>query len=309
MMRPVGGRPVLAGLLLFTAGAQAREPPDAATPPAAEPETAPDPLRAAVEEAERRTETEWPLAYVDRPQTLLDGMLSLGLSARDLFGGPEGYAQRSLGASLTKAITSRWDAGLTFPTLYCGGEGAGECGPNLTSVLSLRFAALARPATRLVVGASSTDFGWSADFWTRLELVRAHVASLELEPRVVVGFRDRPIGAWSSPGAYQDGNQSRASFAVDANLQLGPSVVVWADAIPVLPVAQLDHPAELALQVAAGVGFSPSKSVELVASCRAYDVGTRRTWETVPDARQCGLGVVWRWFTALASTEPPPSFR
>jgi hypothetical protein len=260
--------------------------------------------------AARRAEAAWPLAYVDRPQTMFRNMDSWFVTARDYFGGPPGYRRHTGTVGYAKAFSDELEFALSLPSLYCSGAGDGGCGGTLRPQLTFITAVLTDPRARLDFGLLLYNIHDSADLWTRLKLVKPHRFSLEIEPRVSVGIAERPIISWWDRLSMQDGNQSRASLTLDANLQLGDHVLLWADAIPYAPLARLGHPSDTALQIAAGVGLAVSKRFEVNTSCRAFNVLAARRWEYVPDVRVCTLTLLTRGFgepsNVTVSTVPVP---
>jgi len=277
-------------------------------PSAAPPPPPPDPAAAAAESA-WRAEAAWPLAYVDRPQTLFKNMEAFSFSTSGYLGPPR--YRRLIGAvGYARGITDELQIGLAFPRLFCWGREEGACYASLTPELSLAGGVVRTPTVRLELGGSVTDFVYGADVWTRLELVVPGRFSFELEPRLYAGVQSTTRDAWWNPGVPQDGNQSRLTLIFDANLQLGPHLLVWLDGVPYVPTSELGSPGEIALEVAAGASLSFTKSLELRASCSAADVRATRRWEYVPDFRGCSVVFVSRHFGArpvmtFHRTSPP----
>jgi hypothetical protein len=223
-------------------------------------------------------------------------MDAFSVSGRDYFGRYGGYRRFLFGMSYARGITDTIELELGLPWLFCAGAGPGVCSASLRPDVALRGAVVRSPRANLVVGASVFDFTYSASAWARLKLVAPHRFSLELEPSVRVGIRPNTIGSWWAPSVPQDGNQTRATFVVDANLQLGDHVLVWADAVPYLPTSRLGSPGDAALQVIGGVTVAFTKSADLGASCLAYNVLEARLWEYVPDVYGCTLTLTLRDF-------------
>jgi hypothetical protein len=299
--------------LLFT---QAAAFGDDAAPPAALVPTGAAPAPVVVDpQAEAvarglRNRANWTLAYVDRPQTLYEGMESFGFMGSQLFGGPSGYRRSIFAIKYARGLTDALEMGLGFARLYCGGAGLGACASSLAPDLSLRYAALAGPRRRLVLGTELTDFDFRARAWARLALIVPRRFSFEIEPRLTWGIRSITMPAWWNTSVTQNGNQSRLTLVFDANVQLGERVNAWLDAVPYVPVSDLAHdPSTTALEVGTGVSVSVTKGFELGASCWRYDVFAARRWEYVPDVYECSLGIVARRFGASpleAKTMPPP---
>jgi hypothetical protein len=267
-------------------------PPLAPTPPP----SPPDPLRRAAEQAQY-TLDRWALAYVDRPQTLLEGMDAFWASGRDYTSSaPAPYGRLLLGLGYDKALTDWFQVGIGFPWLYCGGVGLGACSPSLRPELVVRGAVVRNRRARLALGASVFDLTYSASAWARLKLVAPHLFSFEIEPSVLVGIQASTMPAWWSSSVVQDGNQSRAALVLDANLQLTEHLLVWADGIPYAPLHDAGPLPGPGLQVVGGLSVSFTKAFELSASCRSLNVLPPRSWEYVPHARECGLAFVARGF-------------
>jgi hypothetical protein len=247
-------------------------------------------------EAAQRTRDRWPLAYVDRPQTLLAGMGAFSALARDYYDGPAGYVRLMLDISYEKALTDWFEVWIGLPRAYCTGDGAGVCASTLQPELGVVAALLKDPHAHLAVGASIFDIDYSATAWTRLKLVAAHRFSFEVEPSVVIGIRDVRTTAWWDPTVSQNGNQSRAHLTLDANLQLTEQLLVWADAIPYAPTANFGGSLDAAVEVIGGLTLSFTKAFQLGASCGSLNVLPARHWEYVPDVRLCRLTFVARSF-------------
>jgi hypothetical protein len=278
----------------------AAAPPPAAGAPAAAPPAhpvahAPDPVRVAAEEAQR-VRDRWPLAYVDRPQTLLANMEEFSLATRDLFGGPTGYRRFLLGIAYAKAPADWVQVFFGLPWLYCSGEGLGACSSTFEPNLGASAALVRGERARLALGASVFDLWYSATAWTRLKLVVPGRFSFEIEPSVVLGFEHATMPAWWDSTVLQNGNQSRAYLTFDANLQVTEQVLLWADAIPYAPTAGLGGSLDAALEIAGGASLSFTKTFELSVACRAFNVLAARRWEYAPDVRSCGLTFVARGF-------------
>jgi hypothetical protein len=278
-------------------------------PPAPAPVPVSDPRRAALGAA-RRAQAAWPLAYVDRPQTMFKGMEDFSVTARDYFGGPANYHRFATGVSYAKGVTDQLELALAFPSLYCTGRGVGACRASLKPDLSLRAAMVEGARARLDLGVLFANFTDGAELWSRLKLVWPHRFSLEIEPLVWVGLAERQIVAWWSPLAVQDGNQSRVILTFDANLQATEHLLLWASVIPYLPVARLADPSDAAVEVVAGVSVAVTKHLDVGASCWSLDVRAARTWEYVPDVRACALTLLTRGFgfppEVSVSTGPVP---
>ena len=284
--------PVDAGASDVTA---APPPAPTAHPPPAPVAAVHDPVRAA-EEAAQRTRDRWPLAYVDRPQTLLDGMDAFTATTRDWFGGPAGYRRLLLGMSYEKALADWFELWLGLPRLYCTGNDAGACSSTLQPEVGVTAALVRSPRARLALGASLFDIDDSATAWTRLKLVAAHRFSFEIEPSVVLGIRDETMLAWWNPTVSQNANQTRAYLTFDANLQLTEHVLAWADAVPYVPVSNLGGSLDAALEVIGGLTVSFTKALQLGAACGTLNALAARRWEYVPDVRLCRLTFVARGF-------------
>jgi hypothetical protein len=252
-------------------------------------------VRAAAE-AVQRTRDRWPLAYVDRPQTLLDGMDSFAAAQRTLFAGPAGYHRYLLGISYAKALAEWFELELGLPRLYCSGAEAGACRSTLEPEIGFSAALIRDPRARLALGASVLDINHSGTAWMRLKLVAAHSFSFEIQPELDLGFYQTAIPAWWDPTVTQNGNQSRAYLTFDANLQLTEQVLVWANAIPYAPVANLGGSLDAAVEVIGGLTVSFTKAFQLSADCGSYNVLPARHWEYVPDVRLCRLTFVARGF-------------
>jgi hypothetical protein len=300
---PDGADGAAADAPLAAPPAPAAPGPRAAAPPAPLPSPAPapsaglpDPVRRAAEQAQY-TQDRWALAYVDRPQTLLEGMDAFSASGRDYFSSsPATYGRLLLGLAYDKALTDWFQVGIAFPWLYCGGTGLGACSPSVRPELVVRGAVVRKRRARLALGASVFDLTYSASAWARLKLVVPHRFSFEIEPSVVLGIQTSSIPAWWSSTVFQDGNQSRAALVLDANLQLTERVLVWADGIPYAPLHDAGPAPGPALQIVGGLGVSFTKVFELAASCRSLNVQPPRSWEYVPHARECGLAFIARGF-------------
>ncbi|HVU51645.1 MAG TPA: hypothetical protein VHL80_13210 [Polyangia bacterium] len=279
------------------AGAAEAPPPGSRVTPAP-----PSPAARATERAltadeqAQRTRGRWPLAYVDRPQTLLAGMNEFSAATRDDFGGPAGYRRLLLGLSYGMAPTDWFELWGALPFIYCAGGEAGACTSTLQPELGLVAALVRGPRAKLALGASIFDIDHSATAWTRLKLVAVHRASFELEPSVVIGIRDLRTPAWWNPSVTQDANQSRAFLTLDANVQLTEQLLAWADAVPYVPVAGFGGAFDAAVEVLGGVTFSFTKAFQLSTACGSLNALSARRWEYVPDVRLCRLTFVARSF-------------
>jgi hypothetical protein len=278
-----------------TEGAAAPPPAPAVHAPPAPAAAVYDPVRAA-QEAAQRTRDRWPLAYVDRPQTLLEGMDAFTATTRDWFGGPAGYRRLLLGMSYEKALADWFEIWLGLPHVYCTGNDAGACSSTLQPEVGATAALVRAPRARLALGASLFDVDYSITAWTRLKLVLARRFSFEIEPSVVLGIRDATMPAWWNPSVPLDANQTRAYLALDANLQLTEHVLAWADAIPYAPTANLGGSFDAAVEVIGGLTVSFTKALQLGAACGTLNVLATRRWEYVPDVRLCRLTFVARGF-------------
>jgi hypothetical protein len=287
---------VIAALLFVQSASFAAEAPNAPAPVVA------DPRAVAVDRA-LRNEAGWSLAYVDRPQTLYEGMESFAFTGRQLFG-PAGYSRSIFGVGYSRGLTDSLELGLGVARLLCTGSGLGACQSRLAPTLSLQYAAITAPKQRLALGASVSDFVHDVRAWARLKLVAPSRFSFEIQPTVSWGVETVRAPAWWNPAVTQDGNQSRLSVVFDANLQLGERVVAWLDGIPYAPTARLDDLSTTALEVGGGLSVSVTKGLELAASCWRYDVLATRHWEYVPDVYECMLSVVARRF----GPSPEPGF-
>jgi hypothetical protein len=305
---PDAGSPDGAAGAVADAPAAALGAPDAAAPRAAAPPrpllppapapfaNLPQPLRRAAEQAQD-TQDRWALAYVDRPQTLLDGMDAFWASGRDYTSSSPGtYRRLLIGLGYDKALTDWLQLGIGFPWLYCGGEGLGACSSSVRPELVARVAVVRSRRVRLALGASDFDMVYSASAWARLKLVAPHRFSFEVEPSVLVGIQEGTTPAWWNLNVTQDGNQSRAALVLDANLQLTERVLLWVDGIPYAPLHDLGAQSGAALQIVGGLSVSFTKVFELSASCRSLNVLPARPWEYAPNVHQCAVSFVARGF-------------
>ncbi|MEA2697765.1 MAG: hypothetical protein QOI66_2036 [Myxococcales bacterium] len=239
------------------------------------------------------TDDLWPERYVDRPQTLLRRMGALSLTVRQYFAGPAGYDRRLTRADYGYGITDRFQIGVSLPRITCQGHGDGRCidyfKPLDEISAGASYAVLRSRPSGLKVGGfyERSNFGAQAGLSTRLKLVVPHLFSLEIEPDLNIGLGERFSRAWWSPGAIQDANQSRVYLTFDFNLQGTSWLLLWADAIPYLPTAQLSNPGQTALELFVGVSARVTAWFEASAQCGTFNALTARHWEYVPDVWIC----------------------
>jgi hypothetical protein len=252
----------------------------------------------------RNARDEWPLAYVDRPQLMFEGMEWFSLSGHHLSGRPAtlfdmAYSRELVSLGYANALTDRSTLSISLPRLFCTGEGRGGCARNVNIEPSVGLAVgiVDERFVRLKAGASFLFPFERAGVSTRLQLVLPHWATLELEPSVSAGLSSRQTTAWWDPTVTQDGNQPRASLTIDANVQVADNVLLWADAVPYRPVgSSVVDASSPALELGAGASVTFTKSLELHASYWRLNVLDARRWEYVPGVREVIVSLGWRVF-------------
>jgi hypothetical protein len=288
----------------------ATQAPDPGPPPPTPPTSRPGSAAQAGFVGASPPQDRWPARYVDRPQTLLEGMGRLSLTVRQYFGGPAGYDHRGSSAAYGYGVTDDFQLSVTLGQITCSGHGAGRCADQLDVFADVTgtaaYAARRSPGSLLVLAGSieSSNSGNRAILSARLKLVVPHWLSLEIEPELALGLSDRVTPAWwSQRGELQDGNQSRAYLTVDFNVQATSWWLLWVDAVPYLPTAQLSDPGQTAMQLLAGMSFRLTAGFEASVHCGTFNVFAARHWEYIPDARVCTAALRFLFFPTAERVE------
>jgi len=230
----------------------------------------------------------WPLAYLQRPIVLLDGMTEVGITGATFApnhrfnvdptngGSYRFYPAFTAGLSLGWGIADRLEIDLFAPRLICadGGNQPSNCAAvnrfNLTSA-GVSYAFLRRPraqgavTTKLEIYRSSPlELEWGADL--AFKLVPWHVLGFWLEATV---WRDL------NPPATQTSQLTSAVANVGVDLQVTDQVLLAAHVVPWGPLEDLDHPA---LEIYGVLSYTFDHTTQLALEGGSNDVLANPAW-------------------------------
>ncbi len=247
-----------------------------------------------------QTQARWPLAYVDRPQTLPGGMFEVGATALanvpnqpDNISPITGNAYRfqpslSLGVALSAGLTDRLQVGVAHPRLLCFGDTReSACNPtNRNSGLGaglgygfLRGRQVQGEASAGVVVTRSSPFELSWQAGAAFKFVVPGLLDVWLS-----GTLRRAI----DPPVQDLVPDTFATVDAGLDLQVTQQLLMFLHVDPWAPVARLSD--GVALEVRGGASYTFSRHSQLALSAGSYNVLSNPRWNTnVPE-----------WFTLLS---------
>ncbi len=242
----------------------------------------------------------WPLAYVDRPQTLPGGMLQLAATAGgdvpnqpNNFDPVTGHAYQfqpslSVGVAVSAGLTDRLQLGVAHPRLLCFGDSRESgCDPTnrnsgLTAAIGygfLRRLHVQGEARAGVVVTRSSPFELSWDAEAAFKFVAPGRLDLWLSASV-----RRPI----DPPPQDLVPDTFATVDAGVDLQVTERLLMFLHVDPWAPPARLSD--GVALEVRGGAAYTFSHRAELELSAGSYNVLSNPRWNSnVPE-----------WFTLLS---------
>jgi hypothetical protein len=246
----------------------------------------------------------WPMEYVLRPQTLPEGTVELGTTAR-VFRPQSGRLTAADGSSYTfnsnlsfglwarKGITDRLEIGFTAPQVLCRSRsepsGCSDINRYNGTGPNLAYGVLRTRAFQLMlfgdigIARSAKPVKWAWELGARGKLLLGQVVSVEAALAV-----SRRIDSGSS----QTDSSARGSAVLEMNLQATRHLVFFASANPYAPT---DHLAEPVLEVRGGASWTFRNLSEIIASAGTNNAFAKRSWNDYVPGSLYRLSMLF-WF-------------
>ncbi len=252
-------------------------------------------------------EYRWPLAYLQRPMTLLQGMVALGGTAgtivpnhRDNVDPTNGVASQffpyaTAGLFMDAGVTDRLELDLFAPRLLCADDGRQPSGCSAYN----RF--------------DGTGGALSYGFLRRARLQGALTAELEMERsspaeiewRAVAAFKLVPwdvLGIWIdgairrdiNPPAFQTINPTIGSINLGFDWQVTERTLLWLNFDPWSSLGDLNE--GIALEIYGGASYTLDHHAQLALEGGSYNVLANPAWNrNVPEWFSELTFVYWRY--------------
>lgn len=252
-------------------------------------------------------EYRWPLAYLQRPMTLLRGMMALGGTAgtvvpdhTDIVDPTNGVRSRffpyaTAGLFMGAGITDRLELDLFAPRLACADDGRqpSGCSPynrfdGTGGSLTYAFLRRARAQAALTVGieeerSSPAELEWRA------------VAAFKLVPWDVLGiWIDGAIRRDINPPATQTINPTIGSINLGFDWQVTERTLLWLNFDPWTSLGNVNE--GIALEIYGGASYTLDHHAQLALEGGAHNVLTNPGWNrNVPEWFSELTFVYWRY--------------
>jgi hypothetical protein len=249
----------------------------------------------------------WPLAYLQRPMTLLEGMMALGGTAgtiapnhRDIVDPTNGVASQffpylTAGLFVDAGITDRLELDLFAPRLLCADDGRQPSGCSAYNRFdgtggSLTYGFLRRGRLQ---GALTAELEMERS--SPAEIEWRGVASFKLVPWDVLGIRiDASLRRDINPPATQTVNPTIGSINVGFDWQVTERTLLWLNFDPWSSLGDLNE--GVALEIYGGASYTLDHHAQLALEGGSYNVLANPAWNrNVPEWFSELTFVYWRY--------------